>query len=303
MDINWALARKRPILEKRARILQSIRAFFIDLDFLEVETPHRIPVNAPEPHIDAVSSEGWHLQTSPELCMKRLLAAGYERLFQLCRVWRGSERGRRHMPEFTLLEWYRAGGDYNSLMTDCEALLRTLAPAGRLTWQGDVVDLTAPWERLTVRTAFERFASVSLDEALEADRFDEIVAFEIEPRLGRERPTFLTEYPAACAALARKKPDETSVAERFELYIRGLELANAFSELTDATEQRHRFERDEEVRRAAGKQPAPLPEPFLSELPAMPPSAGIALGVDRLVMLFTGVEDIDEVTAFPPEEL
>lgn len=303
MEINWALARKRSILEQRARILQSIRAFFVSLDFLEVETPHRIPVNAPEPHIDAVTSESWHLQTSPELCMKRLLAAGYERLFQICRVWRGGERGRRHVPEFTLLEWYRAGTDYRASMTDCEALLRMLAPAGRLVWQEKTVDLTTPWERLTVRAAFERYATIGLDEALETDRFDEIIALEIEPRLGLDRPTFLVEYPAACAALARKKPDDPSVAERFELYIGGLELANAFSELTDPQEQRRRFEQDEEQRRAAGKKPARLPERFLAELAAMPPATGIALGVDRLVMLLTDAGGIDEVIAFAPENL
>ncbi len=303
MEPNWALARKRPALEARARIVQTIRAFFVGGDFLEVETPHRIPANAPEIHIDAVPSGGWSLHTSPELAMKRLLAAGYPRLFQLCRVWRQGERGRRHLPEFTLLEWYRSGCDYTALMTDCETLLANLVPAAALSVGDRRVDLTRPWERLTVADAFARHASLPLAEALAGERFDEILTTEIEPRLGWETPTFLTDYPAELAALARRKPGNPAVAERFELYIAGVELANAFSELTDAAEQRSRFARDEALRCAAGKPPCPTPEPFLRELAAMPPSAGIALGLDRLVMLLTGAATIDEVVAFAPEEL
>jgi lysyl-tRNA synthetase class 2 len=303
MEMNWALARKRLILEQRARIIQSIRAFFIGRSYLEVETPHRIPGNAPEVHIDAAAAEGWFLHTSPELAMKRLLAAGYPRLFQICRVWRREERGGKHLPEFTMLEWYRADVDYRALMEECEDLLRSLIPDGFLIWQGKRIELVPPWERLTVAEAFERFATVSLEEALATDRFDETVAFEIEPHLGRERPTFLTEYPAELAALARKKPGNPKVAERFELYIAGLELANAFSELTDPIEQRQRFARDEAARRAAGKPPYPTPEKFLVELETMPEAAGIALGVDRLVMLLTDSKTIDEVVTFTPEEI
>jgi lysyl-tRNA synthetase class 2 len=299
MEPNWVLARKRATLEKRARIVHTIRAFFIDGEFLEVETPHRLPGNAPELHIDAVASGDWFLHTSPELCMKRLLAAGYPRLFQICRCWRENERGSRHLPEYTMLEWYRTGCDYSVLMADCEELLRRLCPEGRL----GAIDLAPPWERLTVAEAFARHASLGLDEALVGGRFDEIVALEIEPQLGRTRPTFLTDYPAPLAALARRKPDDPKVAERFELYLGGLELANAFSELNDPAEQRRRFEKEETERRRAGKPPYPVPEKFLTELAAMPPSAGIALGVDRLVMLLTGATAIDEVVAFTPEEL
>lgn len=299
MEPNWALARKRAALKNRARIVQAIRAFFIERDFLEVETPHRLPGNAPELHIDAVASGNSFLHTSPELCMKRLLAAGYPRLLQICRCWREGERGARHLPEYTMLEWYRADCDYQSLMIDCEELLRELCPTGRL---GNI-DLSAPWERLTVAEAFTRYASISLDAALTSGRFDETIALQIEPQLGRSRPTFLTEYPAAMAALARKKPGNPTVAERFELYIEGLELANAFSELTDPVEQRQRFVSEEAERRRAGKAPYPIPEKFLTELATMPPSAGIALGIDRLVMLLTGATVIDEVVAFTPEEL
>lgn len=303
MDINWGLAAKQPALNKRARIVQAIRAFFIGDDFLEVETPHRIPVNAPEVHIDAMTSGGWALQTSPELCMKRLLAAGYPRLFQLCRVWRDGERGSRHLPEFTLLEWYRAAADYTELMADCEALFATLAPDGITLPDGRHLDLQRPWERLTVADAFRRYAGIDVNTALAADRFDEVLTEAIEPHLGLERPTLLCDYPLALGALARSKPDNPTVAERFELYMGGIELANGFSELTDPQEQHARFLRDETVRRAAGKTPLPLPEPFLAELAAMPPAAGIALGVDRLVMLLTGAERIDQVVAFTPELL
>jgi lysyl-tRNA synthetase class 2 len=268
-----------------------------------VETPHRVPGNAPEAYIDAIPSDGWFLHTSPELCMKRLLAAGYEQLFQLARCWRQGERGRRHLPEYTMLEWYRTGVDYTALMTECEDLLAALVPSGKLTCSGITVDLAPPWERLTVAEAFTRYGSLSLEAALAAGRFDEIVALAIEPRLGLDRPTFLTEYPASLAALARKKPGDSAVAERFELYIAGTELANAFSELTEPLEQRHRFEREEALRRAAGKTPYPTPEKFLRELATMPAAAGIALGVDRLVMLLTGAASIDEVVAFTPEEL
>lgn len=303
MELNWALASKRPALEARARILQTIRAFFVARDYLEVETPHRIPANAPEGYIDAVPCGEWFLHTSPELCMKRLLAAGFPRLFQLCRCWREGERGSRHLPEFTMLEWYRSGCDYHQLMAECEELLRALVPSGALQWQGETLDLTVPWQRLTVAEAFARYGSVSLQQALAAGTFDQCLALEIEPQLGRTTPTFLIEYPAELAALARKKPGDPTVAERFELYLCGLELANAFSELTDPGEQRQRFAAEEAARRAAGKLPYPSPEPFLTELAAMPEAAGIALGIDRLVMLLTNAVRIDDVVAFTSEQL
>jgi len=303
VEPNWALTRKRETLEKRARIIQSIRAFFVARGYLEVETPHRIPGNAPELHIDAAPAGNGFLHTSPELCMKRMLAAGYPRLFQICRVWREQERGGRHLPEFTLLEWYRVGVDYRALMDECEQLFAILVPEGSIVVGGHSVNFDTPWERLTVKEAFGRFASLSLEKALLDDRFDEILALEVEPHLGLDRPLILHDYPVSLAALARRSPIDPSVAERFELYIAGIELANAFSELTDPVEQRNRFVQDEASRRLTGKQPYPLPEKFLSELTAMPPSAGIALGVDRLVMLMTGAAKIDDVVAFIPEDL
>ena len=303
MEPNWQLARKRAFLFKRARILQQVRAFFMERDFLDVETPQRIPANAPELHIDAEPAAEWFLQTSPELCMKRLLAAGYERIFQICHCWRQGERSRRHLPEYSMLEWYRQGCDYTALMDDCEALLNTLCPAEQLTWQGQLVDLQPPWPRLTVAEAFAAFSPMPLAEALASGEFDTMMALEIEPQLPTEKPLFLIEYPAACASLARTKPGQPAVAERFELYIAGLELANAFSELTDSQEQRQRFAAEEQQRRACGKPPYPTPQPFLKELDTLSAAAGIALGIDRLVMLLCDLPTIDDCVAFTPEQL
>jgi len=307
MSEGRRLARKKDFLLQRAAIVAAIRRFFMSRDYLEVETPHRIPAPAPESHIDAVPSEDWFLHTSPELCMKRLLAAGYPRLFQICRCFRGRENGDRHLPEFTMLEWYCAGIDYIKLMSECEDLILTVArDLGRgrtIACGGGTVCLDKPWARCSVKEAFEKHASLSLEESLAKGSFDETMAFEIEPLLEKGRPTFLYDYPLSLGALARRKAGNPAFAERFELYIGGLELVNAFSELTDEKEQRSRFLREEEARRSRGKRPYPVPEPFLRALPSMPESAGAALGVDRLVMLFTGAAGIREVVAFAPEDL
>ena len=304
---NWALVRRRDALKKRANLLQAIRQFFVDHGYIEVETPHRIPAPAPESYIDAIPSGEWFLQTSPELCMKRLLAAGYERIFQICRCWRAGERGTLHVPEFTLLEWYRSNSDYRDLMDECEALIQSIAgDAGggeKISFRGQEIYLSPPWERTSVAEAFKRFSRISMREALENDLFDEIMVREIEPCLGIEKPAFLYDYPAERGALARLKKEDPTLAERFELYVGGIEIANAFSELSDAQEQRKRFSSEEAYRREKKKSPYSMPEKFLMELDGMPPSAGIALGVDRLVMVFLDAKSIDEVVAFTPEEL
>ncbi len=300
---NWQLAYKQETLKKRARFIQQIRAFFIEEDFLEIETPYRIPANAPELHIDAIPSTDWFLQTSPELCMKRLLAAGYDKLFQVCHCWRAGERGTTHLPEYSMLEWYRSDCDYHQLMLDCEAMLLHLNSGQQLNKQGQSIDLSPPWPRMTITEAFSQFSSIPLEIALATDKFDPIIALEIEPNLPTDRPIFLTEYPVEHASLARKKTSDHKVAERFELYIGGLELANGFSELTDPVEQRQRFTREESQRRKQGKPPYPSPEPFLKELTSLSPAAGIALGVDRLIMLLCDKTRIDEVVAFTPEQL
>lgn len=303
IDQNWALARKQFKLAQRARIIQAVRAFFISRGYLEIETPCRIPCNAPETHIDPIESAGWWLQTSPELAMKRLLAAGFPNMFQICRVWRYGEQGQWHLPEFTMLEWYQIKTDYQALMDDCEELLQSLVPDKQLTWQGNRIDLTTPWERLSVAEAFERYATLNLEETLSRGCFEEVLTEEVEPHLGRLQPTFLTDYPVQLGALARTKTDQPDVVERFELYCFGIELANAFSELNDVVEQRSRFEKEESMRHRAGKPSIPTPDKFLNELANMPQSAGIALGLDRLIMFLTGANEIGEVVAFVPDDL
>ena len=307
MSLNWGLSRKRAALVARARIIGEIRRIFNEEGYLEMETPLRIPAPAPESHIDALPSAEWFLHTSPELCMKRLVAAGFERIYQICHCWRGGERGRLHLPEFTMLEWYRTGADCYALMDECEALVVSVAAllghTVNLTYGGREISLQAPWERITVAEAFEQFSRYSLADALERDIFDELMVEEIEPHLGIACPVFIHDYPACRGALARLRQDDPTVAERFELYMGGLELANAFTELTDPVEQRLRFIHEQEKRTSLGKTVYPMPERFLVELQNMPQSAGIALGLDRLVMVLLDIPSIDEVVAFTPEEL
>jgi elongation factor P--(R)-beta-lysine ligase len=294
-------------LKRRAAILHLIREFFAARGYLEVETPLRIPRPLPEAHIEPIASESWVLQPSPEICMKPLLAAGCERIFQICKCFRKGERGRRHLPEMTMIEWYAVGETYQDLMQRCEELVVHIAEgigAGNaIAYQGVQIDLTPPWPRLSVADAFQRFTQLRAEEALAQGRFDELMGLEIEPRLGRERPVLLFDYPAACGSLARPKPGDPSVAERFELYIGGLELCNGFSELNDPAEQRRRFTTERARVQAAGKPVHPLPEKFLAALEQLPACAGNALGIDRLVMLFTDAAEIDEVVSFTPEGL
>ncbi|GFO53759.1 EF-P lysine aminoacylase GenX [Geomonas sp. Red276] len=303
MDGNWTLARRRSNLTGRGAIITSIRNYFQQKGYLEVETPFRIPAPAPEAQIEAIPSAGWFLQTSPELCMKRMLSAGYPRIFQICRCWREGERGVRHLSEFTMLEWYRAGADYRHLMDETEELVRAAAGSPRITYRGLAIDIASSWERITVRDAFRLYAEMEMEEALRRGIFDQLMVEKIEPRLGITTPSFIYDYPASCGALARLKEDDPTVAERFELYIGGLEIANAFSELTNATEQRARFEAEAAERAAMGKASYPDAEKFLAALPSMPASAGIALGIDRLVMVLLDADSIDDVVAFTQEEL
>jgi len=304
---NWPLTRRERNLRQRAYILQGVRQFFNEKGYLEVETPHRIPAPAPESHIDAIPSGSWFLHTSPELCMKRMMAAGYGKIFQICRCWRERERGNLHLPEFTLLEWYRAGADYFSLMEECEGLLRFVAEGmglgQKIIFRNREIDLSKPWGRIPVKEAFHCYTQTSVNEALKLGLFDEMMVQDIEPKLGLEKPTFIYDYPAERGALARLKQEDPTLAERFELYIGGLELANGFSELVDSEEQGKRFHMENANRQSYGKPIYSIPDKFLAELDQMPPSAGIALGVDRLAMVFLDAETIDEVVAFTTEEL
>jgi len=291
-------------LWQRASIIQSVRKFFVELEYLEVETPVRLPCLAPEAHIEPIRSADWYLQTSPELCMKRLLAAGHPRIFQICKCFRGQERGKRHLPEFTMLEWYQRDSDYLQLMNDCEQLLRFLVKRLALQFpSGGLSAVNDPWERVTVVDAFSQYTTLSSDAALADNIFDEILVEYVEPHLGRKVPTFLYDYPADLGSLARLTRNDPSIAERFELYVDGIELANGFSELTDPIEQRLRFEKEQTLCRGNGGIPGPMPERFLEELGAMSSAAGIALGIDRLVMLLCGAEKIDDVVSFVPENL
>lgn len=301
---------KKDALWLRAQVIKAVRDFFWDRGFLEVETPALIPANAPEEHINPIGTlSSWQLQTSPEICMKRLLGKGHKRLFQVSRCWRSNERGSHHLSEFTMLEWYRADCDYNALMADCEELLQyvvaTCNPESRCFERNSIkFNPFAPWKHMAVQEAFSRFGQVDVWACLRKGQYEEILTSVIEPALGCfDSPVFLKDYPAELAALARTKPDNPELAERFELYVGGLELANGFSELNDPIEQRRRFEEANQARSNAGQDLLPLPEPFLENLASMPASAGIAMGIDRLVMLTAGVDTIDQVVAFIPEEL
>ncbi len=300
-------SRNKDALKLRASIIQSIREFFIAHDYLEVDTPYLLSTVIPEAHIDPIEAEGRFLHTSPELCMKMLLAQGFHKIFQICRCFRKGERGVRHLPEFTMLEWYRAGVDYKAIMEECERMVKFVAgrvgPGSEIPYAGSQVMLSGPWERMTVEEAFERYSNASLEDALGQGKFDELMVAQIEPRLGLKRPCFIHDYPASMAALARLCADDPKYCERFELYIAGLELANGFSELNDSVEQRKRFLKEQGARKAAGKPCSPMPEKFLASLGQMPEAGGVALGVDRLVMLMAGAQEIDHVVFFSPEEV
>jgi lysyl-tRNA synthetase class 2 len=301
-------------LTLRARVFATVREFFATRAYLEVETPALVPSPGLDLHLDAfavTTPEGRHagyLITSPEYQMKRLLCAGLPRTFQFARCFRAGEIGRRHNPEFTMLEWYRAGSGYEELMSETEALVRQVANVHRdgVLWAGHDIDLREPFERLTVAQAFERFAGIPRDGMLDLARSDEDAYFrvlvdQVEPGIGSlGRPLFLHDYPATQASLARKKPNEPEVCERFELYVGDIELCNGFGELCDPVEQRARFLDDQEARRRQGKPVYPIDERFLEALESgMPDASGNALGLDRLIACVAGTDSIDEVMAFP----
>jgi len=341
-DTPWWDARRhadrRPLLIARNRIQAALRGWFADQDFTEVD-PCALQVSpGNEAHLhafttDSIGNDGaarrMYLHTSPEFAMKKLLAAGETRIHTFAHVWRNRERSARHSPEFTMLEWYRAGQDYTVLMDDCAALLRIAAQAAgaSLLQRGDATcDPFAPPERLSVAGAFGRFAGIDLLATLAPDgtpdrgalaaqvaaagmRVDAgdtwsdlvsaVLVQRVEPHLGHGRMTVLDRYPAHEAALARRCPDDPREAERFELYACGVELANGFGELTDPAEQRRRFEAEMDEKARVYGERYPLDEDFLAALAHMPPASGIALGFDRLVMLATGAPRIDDVLWAP----
>ena len=317
------------------------RSDFEAQGFMEVDTAALQVSPGNEAHIgafatDLVAPDGerhrFYLHTSPEFACKKLLAAGEERLFTFAHVFRNGERGPLHHPEFTMLEWYRAGESYETLIGDCRRLMVAAAGASgvaRLTFRGGEADPFVPPERLTVAEAFAAHAGIDLLATLDSsgrpdrdalarqaagagvtpaaddswsDLFSKLLVARVEPRLGFGRPTVLIEYPACEAALARPCPHDPRVAERFELYACGVELANAFGELTDPAEQRRRFEAEMDERERIYGDRYPIDEDFLAALAQMPPACGIALGVDRLAMLATGATRIDQVMWTPVAE-
>lgn len=330
----WAPARhadRRPFLLIRNRIAAAIRAHFERDGFVEV-TPSALAVSpGNETHLHAFSTEligsggeksTRYLHTSPEFACKKLLAAGEVQIFTFAPVFRNREGGPLHSPEFTMLEWYRSGAEYTAIMDDCTALLRlaaTVAGTRSIHWRGKVCDPFAEPERLTLNDAFARHCGIDLLSASRddlaghlrqsgahvaaddrwSDLFSRLLADAIEPHLGVGRPTILCEYPASEAALARKKPSDPRVAERFEMYVAGVELANCFGELTDADEQRARFVADMDEKQRIYGERYPIDEDFLSTLRIMPPASGAALGFERLVMLAAGATHIDQVQWTP----
>jgi lysyl-tRNA synthetase class 2 len=335
---RFALRRSR--LDTRGRILAAIRSFFADRGFVEVDTPALQVSPGLEPHLRAFATElhdpqpgpvaRRYLHTSPEFAMKKLLVAGMPRIWQLARVFRDGERSATHHPEFSMLEWYRRGASYLDLMEECAALVRTCqhaAGAQALSWRGHTADAIGEWQRISVAEAFQEHCGLDLlataPDPLLPDYnhlaaaangigiaphpgddwetlFFRIFLDRIEPRLGLGIPTILYDYPLSMGALARRRPDDPRLAERFEVYICGLELANAFGELTDAAEQRARFLADQARKRQLYGRIYPIDEDFLDALEqGLPDCAGIALGFDRLVMLATAAEDIEEVLWAP----
>ncbi len=293
------------MLRLRHDLFACIRNFFAERGYLEVQTPTRIAAPVLEDHIDAIPADGRFLRTSPELHMKRLLAAGAaEKIYQLGPCFRRGENGSRHLSEFTMLEWYRIGATAADLQTETAELLRAVAdqagasPVQR--FKEFNIDFYAGIHTLAVADAFAKFADgASVHQALAEGEFERILVERVEPHLGIEQPVALTRYPARMAALAQLCADDPSCAERWELYLGGMEIANAFSELTDPAEQRRRFEETAEFRRRNGREVYPLDHAFLGALEAgLPPCAGIALGVDRLLMILANRSSIRDVVPF-----
>jgi lysyl-tRNA synthetase class 2 len=317
-------------LRARAVSLATVREVFAARDFLEVETPLLVQSPGLEIHLEAVPAGGGYLITSPEYQMKRLLAAGCERIFQVCKCFRANESGVHHASEFTMIEWYRAFAGIDEIAADTEQLVasvvETIAGKPEARVRGRAIDVRPPWRRMTVRAAMEQWAGVRVDgaeparELADATRragidvaddaaWDDVffAAFlaRVEPAIAAlDHAVILEDWPAPLAALARRKPDDAKTALRFEAYVGGIELANAFDELTDPVEQRTRFVEDQRVRAGRGRPVYPIDERLLAALDeGLPPSAGIALGFDRLVMLATGAASIADVLSFAAAEL
>lgn len=272
----------------RDAVMRCIRAFFYDRDFTEVETPIRLKVPCMELHIDAEPSGERFLRTSPEIFHKQLLAAGYEKIFEVGKCFRRGERGPLHHPEYTMLEWYRANADYMDILADTKAMVCAV-------W----AECSSDWKVMCVSDAFMEFAGWDPAGNYDGDRFDVDLVEKVEPALKQMGgAVVLIDYPVEAAALSRRKLGNPLLAERWELYIDGIEIANAYSELTDPVEQRRRFEECAAQRRLLGKESYPIDEVFIQSLEKMPPAGGVALGVDRLLMLMAGADSLDSILPF-----
>lgn len=325
----------------REKVTDAIRAFFKREGFHEVETPLLVEHPGTEPYLEVFETtvhlaqdtpRQAFLLTSPEYAMKKLLVAGMTKIFQISKSFRNGEgQSSRHNPEFTILEWYRAHADYKAIMDDCEHLLQCIHQVvsgktdGQLEYLGKRYDLKSPWERISVSEAFQKYVDVDAETLLDgaalkkvAERkgyevneettweqvYNQLLLNEIEPHLGVGKPTILYDYPASQAALSRKKESDPRFSERFEFFLGGLELGNAFSELTDADEQERRFRAELSERHELGKTPYELDHDYIDALRlGLPETGGIAVGVDRLIMLFANVADVHEVTFFPIEDV
>lgn len=292
----------KPNLARRARIFELTRAFFRGQGFIEIDTPIRSSSIAPESEIEPLTSEDWFLTTSPELYMKRLLAAGYDKIFQISHCFRKGERGRYHNPEFVLLEWYRVGADYKQMVSYTEQLVMSIATglgtAPVIHYRNRAINISPPWHRFTVRDAFISAAGWDPISEFNPLRFDVDLLTKVAPGFPTEKPTVLLDYPAALASLARLKADDRSLAERAEIFIGELELANAYSELTDVEEQKKRFQTEIERILSGKKYKAAMPSKFLEAMAYLPACGGIAIGMDRLVMLFCDADSVDQVMPF-----
>ncbi len=341
---------KRHILEKRFELLKLVREFFWSKNFIEVETPTIVASPGMEPNLvpfETIAIDGRGekynagLITSPEYAMKKLLAAGFKNIFQICKCFRNSEPfSGLHNPEFTMVEWYRVRSDYTDIMRDTEELFNFLHKqiyyqiskrskvkdqgSRIIIYQGKNIDISPPWERISVCEAFKKYAGIDLEKNLDKkslrekakkrgctinendsffDIFFKIFLTEIEQKLGQNKPTFIYDYPIEMAALSRQKKSDKRFAERFELYIAGLEIANAYSELTDANEQLKRLRTEAKERKELGKTIFPIDKEFVRAVGKMPPSAGIALGLDRLFMILLDINDINDIIPFPAKDL
>lgn len=343
MNSTWKRLIENPekveFLIKREKIIDSIRSHFKRDGFVEVDTPLLVKSPGMEPYLEVFETKildsnrkamPAYLLTSPEYAMKKLLVAGMSKIFTICKSFRNAEGlSSKHNPEFTIMEWYRKNDDYKEIMNDCEKLFLDIANdvlgSKYLDYKGKKYDLSRPWQRLSVAEAFEKYARIDvetlLDETklIEAGRkrgfsiekntnweqlYNQFFLNDIEPHLGEERPTIIYDYPASQASLARRKQEDPRFAERFEFYIAGIELGNAFSELTDWQEQLARFQAEREERSSLGKTLYEIDQDYISALKhGLPPTGGIAVGIDRIVMLFSGATDIRDVLVFPASEL